>query len=216
MKISKQDKERLIILCVMLFIIAFVASVFWGVRLIPFKWVIVFTLAAEIFFFMPCICQKYYQVHGIDFGVKPWIPFYNMIAIFEPTVAVLCLVCGIIFIVCTFFVLAPVELYLSVIPRGIAMSFPSVVSGLFIIIAVVMNFVIAYGYLRVAFSVKELLNEFYHSRTTKMSTVTYVFLFFPVIRVCGLSYIYMSLHTLTNAGFILGQETKHDLLEEAE
>lgn len=214
MKISKQDKDKLIILGVILFIIVFCAAVFWGVRLIPFKWIILVTVLTELFVLMPFICKMYYSVHGIDAGIKPWLPGINIISVFDSVIAIATLILGIFVLALAFFVFAPVEMYMNFIPQAIALDFPSFVAGLFIITLVVLNLLLGYGYLRVLFNVNKFLNEFYHARQSRASVVMYVFLFFPIIRVCGLSYIYTSLHTLTNAKFVTGQEVTHDLVEE--
>lgn len=217
MRISKQDRDNLIVIAVMAFIVAFCVAVFFGVRLIPFKWVTLVIVLCEVGFLIPQICKMYYGVYGMDVSWKAWIPVYNIISVFNGAVAILTVGALVLTAAMAFFVFAPAEWYVNLIPVGISLSFPAVTSGLFIISVLILDVLVGAGYTGVSMSVISITAECYGVSKSKLSMATCAMLFVPVVRVCGLTQIYSNLVRLKTAKYVVGQDTTQEIeLEEVE
>ena len=112
---NKSDKDKLVILLVIVLYIAMTVFFIRGTKKIPWYLIILSLVAIEYLVAQPRLCKLYYQANNQQIGFTRFIPFWNEVAIFEQVDAILALVSylvlALVFIL--FFLPESLQLYLD-------------------------------------------------------------------------------------------------------
>ena len=112
---NKRDKDKLLILLILVIYIGVVACFIFGTRFISWQVLILIMLAAEYLIIQPEICRLYYKANKLKIGGTRFIPFWNEIVIFKSIDATVALISYVLLAVSLLLLFIPSEIVASVL-----------------------------------------------------------------------------------------------------
>lgn len=214
--INSKDKNNLIIAIVLVTMIVLAVVFFTMSRALPMIYMLIGVEAIEILYVIPSLCEKYYQLYGVNLGLSKWIPGYNMLSIFSKPLAIATVIAVVITLIIAFFAFAPmfwttannIAFFADVQYRAF---------GWFIVALIALSVVVGIGFSQVLHKVNDMKLEFIHGVSSKAEFANYVLLQFPLIRCYSLFNILNSINTLISSGYEYGKDyTEMSLTEETD
>lgn len=204
-----QDKNNLIISCVLLGIILVIAGIWAGTRNLPFIGIAGITLAIEIIYCMPSVCKKYYNWCDADCNIY-FIPYVNIIQCFSSVISVLSIIFTILGILGIFFLKLPSGI-LKLFGENFIIDYGDSVFYYGILMLLIVSVLWGIGYAKIYREVKYEID----SRGVINNVSDFLFmltLFIPAIRVIGL----MCLNTNLDAALNMTDSEDEDEFDEVE
>lgn len=213
-KISNSDRHNLQVVAFIAIFTAVCVAIFVGTRYIPLKWIGIILVAAEVLFLMPRICSMYYEMHEIPTGIMCYVPLLNVIQVFPPIVAkvatVACFMDAFLF-ACMFI---PMHVIAGITGEQIALMFTGRCFIFFFVGLVICSIIIGIGYCCVLQAISDRLYELYNLKLGGTTWLWRVFLFIPIVRACGLTFIYTQLNSLSMQNYGNSREYTDEFYEE--
>lgn len=212
--INREDKTKLFIVCITVVIIAIIATIYFGTRLVPLKIVGAVALLIELLVCMPYICKNYYWVKG--YNVKFWmIPYVNVIQCFSSVIAILSIPVTLLTLFFFFFMKIPAPI-MKIVGEEILLSMSENAIIIGILCYALLSILWGIGYSAVLKETKGMLEEITGGKASKLEIMYYVLLFMPILRVCGLVVIASNLSRLKRMGYYEGllDDTEYEEDEE--
>ena len=207
---SKKDKESLILIAFFVAIILEVLVVSAGIKIIKPLYLGIFIVLVEIFFFIPRTARMYYRVMGEKLGMEAYIPIFNEIIMYPPTLARVSLVIWVItflLIGCSFI---SNDVYASIFGMHFGLNSTFRILQIAILVFLVQCVVRAIAMGKVSFSVYRKYGQYReYSLNKNFSKCMQCILFFiPVVRVLAFSMLYNDLFVLTNFNNVEAKKEK--------
>lgn len=210
---SSRDKTSLITLVAIICVIAFGIVVHFGMSRIPWQIIIAVVYVIQCFLFMPKLAERYYSMNEAEIGISKYVPVWNELQIFDPVVALVSQVS----IAITAVVFGLSKLPLEIVGRFLdirsTLAWGYNMTVVFIIMLVITNFVIGFGFCRVLKNVNFMTMDCVGESVSKFELVYYVLLMLPVIRVCPIAAVSDKLRVLERCGY--GMEEPQEFIEES-
>lgn len=202
MKISKHDKDSLIIAAAVIGVVTLSVIFCIGTKYIPLFWLGIGVAAFEVFYCMPVIYKKYYKVNGYEAGISAYIPGLNVLQVFSSKFAIAFLINVIAILILGIATFLPISVYEPILDSHTAMNVAPTLYPLTVFAIIVLNFVLGAGYLSVFMTVRQMLCKLYNSRSYRSDSFSIILLFVPLFRVCGLLAINSCLSRLLLNGYV--------------
>lgn len=213
--LNSKDKNNLIMAGVLVFLIALIAVFFNVSRAIPFIYMIVAIEAFEILYVIPNVCGNFYKLYGMDCGATKFIPYYNVIAIFDKVLAILTVVVTIITAILWYLAVGPM-FWVTAKNLSFFTDVQNAALGWAILATIIWSFVIGIGYLQIIKSVNGMKEDFFNGVTSKAEVANYVLVLLPIIRCYALFNLLNNMKLLINSGYEYGKDYNELNLEEEE
>ena len=215
MRISKEDKNNLIIIAVLVGIIAYVAVCYTGTRYLPLKRVGLICFLA-MFILMGMITKRYLEVYRIKVGWIGYVPFLNAINTFPPVPALLLCVNLVVTAIALILTFLPADLLIHVMNAHAAMNIGSITLSVAYVSVYCLFFVLGAGYCAIYRDVRSMLYKATGLQCPKTECVNYALLFLSIINILGLSAILTALTRLQRFNYHEGDEEEEIVLNEVE
>lgn len=213
--LNSKDKNNLIMAGVLVFLIALIAVFFNVSRAIPFIYMIVAIEAFEILYVIPNVCSNFYKLYGMDCGATKFIPYYNVIAIFDKVLAILTVVVTIIMAMLWYLAVGPM-FWVTAKNLSFFTDVQNAALGWAILATIIWSFVIGIGYLQIIKSVNGMKEDFFNGVTSKAEVANYVLVLLPIIRCYALFNLLNNMKLLISSGYEYGKDYNELNLEEEE
>lgn len=211
---SSKDKGSIVV--VISIGLAILGSILIPRNTVNIPWVIVVAilLLVQYVFILPNLCENWYKVNQAKAEFWRYIPLINEIQMFDRTPALLA---SILTGLCCFvlvLLLIPTSVLSAVFGDTMAMGWGFNVIAIFIVLAVITNFVYAFGLCGVLRSANMICYEQLNSEPTKTEFIYYLMLMLPFIRICGLLNIRDKINLLVSANVGYKDESKFVRVED--
>ena len=214
--ISSKDRHKLQMGAFLAGFILLCVCVFVGTRYIPFKWLGLALLALEILVLMPQVCKLHNEMHGRDVGISAYIPGLNIVQTFTRKCAMATLVVGGLVAVCGVAVAIPSWVFLNVFGEVFAMDYKLYCMNALYFSSIAATIVIGIGYNHVMTLVHYKNFELFDSRAPYTSLMWRVLLYVPLLRGCGLVYLFSQLKTLQGHDYGAVRDYRNEYYQEQE
>lgn len=213
--LNSKDKNNLIMAGVLVFLIALIAVFFNVSRAVPFVYMIMAIEAFEILYVIPNICGNFYKIYGMDCGATKFIPYYNIIAIFNKVFAILSVIALVVVAVLWYLAVGPM-FWVTIKNFSFFTDVQYSALGWAILATIVWSFIVGIGYLQIIKSVNSMKEEFFNGVTSKAEVANYVLVLFPIIRCYALFNLLHNMKLLISYGYEYGKDYNELKLEEEE
>lgn len=212
---NKSDKDKLLILLVIVLYIAMTVFFIMGTKKIPWYLIIVSLVAIEYLIAQPRLCKLYYQANNQQIGFTRFIPFWNEVAIFEQVDAVLTLVSYLILALVLILFFLPADTVVSLLGEHIALNYGTYVIRAIFICLVINTIIVGIGFLHVTRNIKIMHKTLTHGYSNfSTGIITVVFGFLPIIRTLAVMNLMNALTKLVLFNNYHGDDNEADQLEE--
>ncbi|MEY8333061.1 hypothetical protein AALB53_08155 [Lachnospiraceae bacterium 47-T17] len=215
-KIDNSDKHNLQTIGFVAIFIAICVAIFVGTRYVPLVWIAVIAVVCEVFFLMPKVCEMYYEMFELDAGIGKYVPGLNIIKTFSPVLAKIIMTVTALAVIAGACVTAPAHLVEPVFGEVFALNFNGRSFIIFFLLLVLCSILIGIGYCDVLHNISNRLYDLYNLRLGGTTWLWRIFLFIPILRACGLSFIYQQLYSLKLQSYGNTQEYEDEFYEEEE
>lgn len=213
--LNSKDKNNLIMAAVLVSMVAMAVIFFKLSRMLPLLYMAVGIIAFEIFYVIPAFCDKFYKLYGIDAGSTKWIPFYNVISVFNKPMAIACMALFILTIISGYLAIGPM-FWVTIKNIGTFTDVQTRALGWFIIFLLLWSFSIGIGYASAIKSINDMKSDFLNCSIPKSEVANYFLVLFPFIRCFALFNAVNTANVLLKAGFEYGKDYTALLLDEEE
>lgn len=212
---NKSDKDKLLILLVIVLYIAMTVFFIRGTKKIPWYLIIVSLVAIEYLIAQPRLCKLYYQANNQQIGFTRFIPFWNEVAIFEQVDAILTLVSYLILALVLILFFLPADTVMSLLGEHIALNYGTYVIRAIFICLVINTIIVGIGFLHVTRNIKIMHKTLTHGYSNfSTGIITVVFGFLPIIRTLAVMNLMNALTKLVLFNNYHGDDNEADQLEE--
>lgn len=212
---NKSDKDKLLILLVIVLYIAMTVFFIRGTKKIPWYLIIVSLVAIEYLIAQPRLCKLYYQANNQQIGFTRFIPFWNEVAIFEQVDAILALVSYLILALILILFFLPADTVVSLLGEHIALNYGTYVIRAIFICLVINTIIVGIGFLHVTRNIKIMHKTLTHGYSNfSTGIITVVFGFLPIIRTLAVMNLMNALTKLVLFNNYHGDDNEADQLEE--
>ena len=212
---NKSDKDKLLILLVIVLYIAMTVFFIRGTKKIPWYLIIVTLVAIEYLIAQPRLCKLYYQANNQRIGFTRFIPFWNEVAIFEQVDAILTLVSYLILALILILFFLPADTVVSLLGEHIALNYGTYVIRAIFICLVINTIIVGIGFLHVTRNIKIMHKTLTHGYSNfSTGIITVVFGFLPIIRTLAVMNLMNALTKLVLFNNYHGDDNEADQLEE--
>ena len=212
---NKSDKDKLLILLVIVLYIAMTVFFIRGTKKIPWYLIIVSLVAIEYLIAQPRLCKLYYQANNKQIGFTRFIPFWNEVAIFEQVDAILTLVSYLILALVLILFFLPADTVVSLLGEHIALNYGTYVIRAIFICLVINTIIVGIGFLHVTRNIKIMHKTLTHGYSNfSTGIITVVFGFLPIIRTLAVMNLMNALTKLVLFNNYHGDDNEADQLEE--
>lgn len=212
---NKSDKDKLLILLVIVLYIAMTVFFIRGTKKIPWYLIIVSLVAIEYLIAQPRLCKLYYQANNQQIGFTRFIPFWNEVAIFERVDAILTLVSYLILALVLILFFLPADTVVSLLGEHIALNYGTYVIRAIFICLVINTIIVGIGFLHVTRNIKIMHKTLTHGYSNfSTGIITVVFGFLPIIRTLAVMNLMNALTKLVLFNNYHGDDNEADQLEE--
>ena len=212
---NKSDKDKLLILLVIVLYITMTVFFIRGTKKIPWYLIIVSLVAIEYLIAQPRLCKLYYQANNQQIGFTRFIPFWNEVAIFEQVDAILALVSYLILALILILFFLPADTVVSLLGEHIALNYGTYVIRAIFICLVINTIIVGIGFLHVTRNIKIMHKTLTHGYSNfSTGIITVVFGFLPIIRTLAVMNLMNALTKLVLFNNYHGDDNEADQLEE--
>ena len=212
---NKSDKDKLLILLVIVLYITMTVFFIRGTKKIPWYLIIVSLVAIEYLIAQPRLCKLYYQANNRQIGFTRFIPFWNEVAIFEQVDAILALVSYLILALVLILFFLPADTVVSLLGEHIALNYGTYVIRAIFICLVINTIIVGIGFLHVTRNIKIMHKTLTHGYSNfSTGIITVVFGFLPIIRTLAVMNLMNALTKLVLFNNYHGDDNEADQLEE--
>ena len=212
---NKSDKDKLLILLVIVLYIAMTVFFIRGTKRIPWYLIILSLVAIEYLIAQPRLCKLYYQANNQRIGFTRFIPFWNEVAIFEQVDAILALVSYLILALVFILFFLPADTVVSLLGEHIALNYGTYVIRAIFICLIVNSIIVGIGFLHVTHNIKIMHKTLTHGYANfSTGIITVVFGFLPIIRTLAVMNLMNALTKLVLFNNYHSDDNEVDQLEE--
>lgn len=212
---NKSDKDKLLILLVIVLYIAMTVFFIRGTKRIPWYLIILSLVAIEYLIAQPRLCKLYYQANNQRIGFTRFIPFWNEVAIFEQVDAILALVSYLILALVFILFFLPADTVVSLLGEHIALNYGTYVIRAIFICLIVNSIIVGIGFLHVTRNIKIMHKTLTHGYANfSTGIITVVFGFLPIIRTLAVMNLMNALTKLVLFNNYHSDDNEVDQLEE--
>lgn len=212
---NKSDKDKLVILLVIVLYIAMTVFFIRGTKKIPWYLIILSLVAIEYLIAQPRLCKLYYQANNQHIGFTRFIPFWNEVAIFEQVDAILALVSYLILALLFILFFLPADTVVSLMGEHIALNYGTYVIRAIFICLIINSIIVGIGFLHVTHNVKIMHKTLTHGYANfSTGIITVVFGFLPIIRTLAVMNLMNALTKLVLFNNYHSDDNEVDQLEE--
>lgn len=185
MRLSSKDRNKLIILGVMIVLFALIAVFFNVTRFIPLRWIGIACLAIEFLVLIPVITVRYFKLYGKKAPWTAYVPVLNSIISFPNVPAIILSVFTILAILCAIAAFIPVTVYANLFGQS-AMEYPSILMSVLNAMYYFFFFALGIGYCCILHDVRDMSMDSSGEKMPLLEFVYYPLQFLPVINLLGL------------------------------
>ena len=212
---NKSDKDKLLILLVIVLYIAMTVFFIRGTKKIPWYLIIVSLVVIEYLIAQPRLCKLYYQANNQQIGFTRFIPFWNEVAIFEQVDASLKMFPFLILALVLILFFLPADTVVSLLGEHIALNYGTYVIRAIFICLVINTIIVGIGFLHVTHNIKIMHKTLTHGYSNfSTGIITVVFGFLPIIRTLAVMNLMNALTKLVLFNNYHGDDNEADQLEE--
>lgn len=212
---NKSDKDKLVILLVIVLYIAMTVFFIRGTKKIPWYLIILSLVAIEYLIAQPRLCKLYYQANNQHIGFTRFIPFWNEVAIFEQVDAILALVSYLILALLFILFFLPADTVVSLMGEHIALNYGTYVIRAIFICLIINSIIVGIGFLHVTRNIKIMHKTLTHGYANfSTGIITVVFGFLPIIRTLAVMNLMNALTKLVLFNNYHSDDNEVDQLEE--
>lgn len=212
---NKSDKDKLVILLVIVLYIAMTVFFIRGTKKIPWYLIILSLVAIEYLVAQPRLCKLYYQANNQQIGFTRFIPFWNEVAIFEQVDAILALVSYLALALVFILFFLPADTVVSLMGEHIALNYGTYVIRAIFICLLINSIIVGIGFLHVTRNVKIMHKTLTHGYANfSTGIITVVFGFLPIIRTLAVMNLMNALTKLVLFNNYHSDDNEVDQLEE--
>lgn len=212
---NKSDKDKLVILLVIVLYIAMTVFFIRGTKKIPWYLIILSLVAIEYLVAQPRLCKLYYQANNQQIGFTRFIPFWNEVAIFEQVDAILALVSYLLLALVFILFFLPADTVVSLMGEHIALNYGTYVIRAIFICLLINSIIVGIGFLHVTRNIKIMHKTLTHGYANfSTGIITVVFGFLPIIRTLAVMNLMNALTKLVLFNNYHSDDNEVDQLEE--
>lgn len=212
---NKSDKDKLVILLVIVLYIAMTVFFIRGTKKIPWYLIIISLVAIEYLIAQPRLCKLYYQANNQQIGFTRFIPFWNEVAIFEQVDAILALVSYLVLALVFILFFLPADTVASLMGEHIALNYGIYVIRAIFICLLINSIIVGIGFLHVTRNIKIMHKTLTHGYANfSTGIITVVFGFLPIIRTLAVMNLMNALTKLVLFNNYHNDDNEVDQLEE--
>lgn len=212
---NKSDKDKLVILLVIVLYIAMTVFFIRGTKKIPWYLIILSLVAIEYLVAQPRLCKLYYQANNQQIGFTRFIPFWNEVAIFEQVDAILALVSYLVLALVFILFFLPADTVASLMGEHIALNYGIYVIRAIFICLLINSIIVGIGFLHVTRNIKIMHKTLTHGYANfSTGIITVVFGFLPIIRTLAVMNLMNALTKLVLFNNYHNDDNEVDQLEE--
>lgn len=212
---NKSDKDKLVILLVIVLYIAMTVFFIRGTKKIPWYLIILSLVAIEYLVAQPRLCKLYYQANNQQIGFTRFIPFWNEVAIFEQVDAILALVSYLVLALVFILFFLPTDTVVSLMGEHIALNYGTYVIRAIFICLLINSIIVGIGFLHVTRNIKIMHKTLTHGYANfSTGIITVVFGFLPIIRTLAVMNLMNALTKLVLFNNYHSDDNEVDQLEE--
>lgn len=212
---NKSDKDKLVILLVIVLYIAMTVFFIRGTKKIPWYLIILSLVAIEYLVAQPRLCKLYYQANNQQIGFTRFIPFWNEVAIFEQVDAILALVSYLVLALVFILFFLPADTVVSLMGEHIALNYGTYVIRAIFICLLINSIIVGIGFLHVTHNIKIMHKTLTHGYANfSTGIITVVFGFLPIIRTLAVMNLMNALTKLVLFNNYHSDDNEVDQLEE--
>lgn len=212
---NKSDKDKLVILLVIVLYIAMTVFFIRGTKKIPWYLIILSLVAIEYLIAQPRLCKLYYQANNQKIGFTRFIPFWNEVAIFEQVDAILALVSYLVLALVFILFFLPADTVVSLMGEHIALNYGTYVIRAIFICLLINSIIVGIGFLHVTRNIKIMHKTLTHGYANfSTGIITVVFGFLPIIRTLAVMNLMNALTKLVLFNNYHNDDNEVDQLEE--
>lgn len=212
---NKSDKDKLVILLVIVLYIAMTMFFIRGTKKIPWYLIILSLVAIEYLVAQPRLCKLYYQANNQQIGFTRFIPFWNEVAIFEQVDAILALVSYLVLALVFILFFLPADTVVSLMGEHIALNYGTYVIRAIFICLLINSIIVGIGFLHVTRNIKIMHKTLTHGYANfSTGIITVVFGFLPIIRTLAVMNLMNALTKLVLFNNYHSDDNEVDQLEE--
>lgn len=212
---NKSDKDKLVILFVIVLYIAMTVFFIRGTKKIPWYLIILSLVAIEYLVAQPRLCKLYYQANNQQIGFTRFIPFWNEVAIFEQVDAILALVSYLVLALVFILFFLPADTVVSLMGEHIALNYGTYVIRAIFICLLINSIIVGIGFLHVTRNIKIMHKTLTHGYANfSTGIITVVFGFLPIIRTLAVMNLMNALTKLVLFNNYHNDDNEVDQLEE--
>lgn len=212
---NKSDKDKLVILLVIVLYIAMTVFFIRGTKKIPWYLIIISLVAIEYLIAQPRLCKLYYQANNQQIGFTRFIPFWNEVAIFEQVDAILALVSYLVLALVFILFFLPADTVVSLMGEHIALNYGTYVIRAIFICLLINSIIVGIGFLHVTRNIKIMHKTLTHGYANfSTGIITVVFGFLPIIRTLAVMNLMNALTKLVLFNNYHSDDNEVDQLEE--
>ena len=212
---NKSDKDKLVILLVIVLYIAMTVFFIRGTKKIPWYLIILSLVAIEYLVAQPRLCKLYYQANNQRIGFTRFIPFWNEVAIFEQVDAILALVSYLVLALVFILFFLPADTVVSLMGEHIALNYGTYVIRAIFICLLINSIIVGIGFLHVTRNIKIMHKTLTHGYANfSTGIITVVFGFLPIIRTLAVMNLMNALTKLVLFNNYHSYDNEVDQLEE--
>lgn len=212
---NKSDKDKLVILLVIVLYIAMTVFFIRGTKKIPWYLIILSLVAIEYLVAQPRLCKLYYQANNQQIGFTRFIPFWNEVAIFEQVDAILALVSYLALALVFILFFLPADTVVSLMGEHIALNYGTYVIRAIFICLLINSIIVGIGFLHVTRNIKIMHKTLTHGYANfSTGIITVVFGFLPIIRTLAVMNLMNALTKLVLFNNYHSDDNEVDQLEE--
>lgn len=212
---NKSDKDKLVILLVIVLYIAMTVFFIRGTKKIPWYLIILSLVAIEYLVAQPRLCKLYYQANNQQIGFTRLIPFWNEVAIFEQVDAILALVSYLVLALVFILFFLPADTVVSLMGEHIALNYGTYVIRAIFICLLINSIIVGIGFLHVTRNIKIMHKTLTHGYANfSTGIITVVFGFLPIIRTLAVMNLMNALTKLVLFNNYHSDDNEVDQLEE--
>lgn len=213
---NKRDKDKLIILLVIVAYIAITVGMIIGTSYLSWKAIIAITAILEYLIIQPRLCRLYYEANNSKANVGRFVPFWNEIMMFRSREAVATLVSYALTALSIIMFFIPIEFVGNLFGDKIMLNFGVIMIRVIAVVIIINCICVGIGFMHVGTKIRRMHAEFtgggHQFATGSLATVL---LFIPMVRVITLvGYMNLLIKLVVLNNYAQGVKNAEHLVEE--
>lgn len=211
--INSKDKNNLLMSVVLIVLIALSVVFFKLSRALPLIYLACAIEAFEILYVIPQVYDYFYRLYGIKAGAIKFVPYCNVIMIFDKPIAILSIVAAVVTIILTYLAAGPM-FWVTLSNIGFFTDVQYRALGWAIVMLLVWSIIVGIGYIRVYKTVISFREELTNSTASVLENAYCLMLLLPILRCFALTNLLNNMKILIQAGYEYGKDYTELELEE--